>query len=216
MWNLRYRGDHSASSNGEPIYIATELSSKVITAYIQVPYEKTWHRAGYLTQVLQVPEIGTVFGGESIKLEFLPQVVQFPTNKGIPYTLQLSPVPWLRNFVFSVWELIEELDMPIYPLASTSQKSNSFVDTTPSIRNVGNVAGPTLILPANPERTKFKLTNTANKAVWFDFVNTVGAALPATKVSANFEYADDFGWTGEVWAVIEGGTSQSIRVREFT
>lgn len=115
MWNLAYRANHSPRASGEPIRISTQFTHKVIAAWIETEHEKTWHRAGYLTQVVSIPAIGnTVFGGEATKLEFQPQIVEFPTNEGTSYELQLSPVPWLRSFTFSVWEFTEDEFMPVY------------------------------------------------------------------------------------------------------
>jgi len=90
------------------------FSSSIVAVCTQSYSAKSqWYRCGYLTRRVRLPGVGLGFGSDSTDSgdEIIPlnrcTLLQFP--KDLPqYEIFFTPVPWLKDFNFALWEYTGE------------------------------------------------------------------------------------------------------------
>lgn len=211
-WQLVY----TVSASGGRISIPhTFTDSLIIVEAICDTARPSWHEAGWLYQLKDIPDVGITRSAYTKTIYLERQEVKFERLTPVPYKLEFVPRYWIPEITLNVWEN----DMPLYPSVNQPQPIDSgFADYEQSF-TLNVTTDPLLIAPADSNRRGISVYNSSNAAIlYLDFSAAgVQSASPLVEIPPLTRYVDDIKWRGE-WYIrssIDGGDfpyQASVRV----
>lgn len=195
-----------------PFLIDCLFNNSLLIIQAVCPVAKpTWHKAGLIRPVLDVPNIGRVKGSyQLISLE--TQLIDFSwLTASVPeFKLEFLLYGWLPEINLSFWKT----EMSLYPInppdAVNPNQVSGFNPISATITST-----PSKILSTNPNRKGFSVYNPdMTKSVYLDFISTMTVATAAVVVPPGTNFQSDFDWVGEVYAATKSG-SISITGRDY-
>lgn len=198
----------SISSTSSLITIPYDFHDRLIVVEAICPDSKpSWHEAGWLSQVRDIPNVGISKSGKR-KIYLERQEVKFDSLTPIPYQLEFIAREWIPRITLNVWENT----MPLYPITTTNspQASGEFTSKTVPVKNE-----VTKLLDINTNRKSASFFNPdTSKSIYLDLVNTVSATNAAFVIPPGQSLVMDLQWTGEIYGIVKTGTV-TVSVREF-
>lgn len=196
---------------GDPFLIDCLFKNSLLIIQAICPTAKpTWHKAGLIRPMLDVPDIGLVKGNyQLISLE--AQLIDFSwLTATVPeFKLEFLLYEWIPEITLTFWKP----KMSLYPINPPDSNPNSTNSFTPITANVTTTVSK--ILPANPLRKDVTIYNSDNKTtVYLDLTSSVSTTSAAFAIPPGNNWTLDFDWTGDIYAVTKSATA-AINIREF-
>lgn len=169
----------------------------------------TWHKAGYLTQIVEILPLKSVqvFDKKLILLN-APKLHIFDLFQS-GYRLKFEPAKWIK-------EVILEIYVPKMPFYQPDLNSTPATTANVTSVTVANNTTPISLLAANNNRKRFSLRNRGSKPALIGFANNFNAANAYTTLAAGVVYESDINFTGEIFALgTAANQTTDIAVIEF-
>lgn len=182
-----------------------KTSELIISANCQ-DCRKTWHKAGYISQLVNIFPLPKVRAGEP-KLLLLgsPQICNFALFEN-GYYLQFEFADWITTIDLQVFE-------PNMSLYQSENVTNNPADMTgqSAAFEFALTATAVAVLPANTNRKGLIVRNRGNKVAYLGFLATVTANNAPFSIpgGATLEETDDFP-PGQLFMVAPSGNTDVV------
>lgn len=206
-WQLVY----TVSAAGGTISIPHTFTDSLIIVEAICPTAKpSWHEAGWLYQLKDIPNVGITRGATTKTIYLERQEVKFERLTPVPYTLKFVSRHWIPDITLNFWEN----DMSLYPI-NPPESVSVYQTATANTTTVATTATVSKVVSANAARKGLSFYNPGNgKLVYLDVVNTVSSTNAKFAIPAGTSLVMDINWVGDMYAVSPSGTS-NLQVTEY-
>lgn len=211
---LIYRGETRFDLKGSiPVKLPLILNGQEqISCQVTCKSAKlTWRISGELEHFAFLPEAGMVTL-QKIQLPFNQNQLVNLDRKPQSF-LRFAPVKWLiyrTNISISV---INKMPLSLSGATAVSLTPSSVVVNVPLIPST---LTSTVLLPANPERIGFSITNTTNRILYIDYDGSASVTDYAVAIPSGGYFEPPVNFVGAihgVWSAVDSG--KGALVREF-
>ncbi len=206
---------------GNLVDLSCDFTSGLLAIEVTANNQKnTWFKAGYLNSYVEFS--GSTFLGKIFTLKYGNQLIEIPYAN---YRLNFQPVNYAIDTRIKVKELSDKQAILIMPTYNRSVSSSGggppviadSLPTTASVTTYASWQGASAyqILPANPSRKGFAITNTGTAIIYIDFDAPTALEKRFTEIAPNSTHIGDLNYVGAIFAWSSTTASQSCEIREF-
>ena len=206
-WQLIYSVPLTQTTR--PILIERVFEKTIlIVEAIAVDAKPTWYKAGYLSPVLTIPNVGLVRSA-SQNINLNKQLIKFEQLRDIAFQLEFVAHSWIPSISLNFWEN----DMPSY-----SSNPVSFGNTNTTVDRTIAVNTTSVLLSASAVGKLGSIITNNSKSKLYLSIGVAASLTTYDKVLGNGEvFETPFNWSGDVFGIWDkADATGNAKVKDFS